>query len=105
MNLETRPHRDVIDSFHPPDNGPVRWHPKITIYRLVVLLTTICLGVGKVMTSARGAVLVPVTPEWVSGVAAFVLRVVMFSLIYEWRLTSVTDYIMLAYTRRITGST
>ncbi|KIK00152.1 hypothetical protein K443DRAFT_679419 [Laccaria amethystina LaAM-08-1] len=73
MNIETGPHGDVIDTFHSPDNDPVRWHPKITIYRLLVLLTTICLGVGKAITSARGAVLVPVTLEWVSGVAVFIL--------------------------------
>jgi hypothetical protein len=73
MNLEKRPHRNVIDTFHPPDNEPVRWHPKITIYRLVVLLTTVCLGVGKAITSARGVVVVPVTLEWVSGVVVFVL--------------------------------
>lgn len=72
-SLETRRNGDVIDTFHPPDNDLVRWHPKITLYRLVVLLTTICLGVGKAITSARGAVVVSVTFEWVSGVVVFVL--------------------------------
>ncbi|KIK00153.1 hypothetical protein K443DRAFT_679420 [Laccaria amethystina LaAM-08-1] len=78
MNLETRPQGDMHDTLRPPetfsfDEVPVRWHPKITVYRLVVLLTTICLGVGKAITSARGAVVVPITLEWVSGVAVFVL--------------------------------
>jgi hypothetical protein len=86
MNLETRPQGDVHDTLRPPetfsfDEVPVRWHPKITVYRLVVLLTTICLGVGKAITSARGAVIVPTTLEWVSGVAVFVLCVVMIMLV------------------------
>ena len=72
MNLETRPHSDVIYTLHPPDNGPVRWHLKITIYGLV-LLTTICLRVGKAITSTRGAVFLSVTLQRVSGIAVFVL--------------------------------
>ncbi|KIK00150.1 hypothetical protein K443DRAFT_679418 [Laccaria amethystina LaAM-08-1] len=78
MNLETHPQGDVHDTLRPPeissfDEVPVRWHPKITVYRLIVLLTTICLGVGKAIMSAKGAVVVSVTLEWVSGVAVFVL--------------------------------
>ena len=86
MNLETRPQGDVNDTLRPTetfafDEVPVRWHPKITLYRLVVLLTTMCLGVSKAMMSARGAVVVSVTLEWVSGVAVFVLCVVVFMLV------------------------
>ena len=86
MNLETCPQGDVNDTLCPTktlafDEVPVRWHPKITLYRLVVLLTTMCLGVSKAMMSARGAVVVSVTLEWVSGVAVFVLCVVVFMLV------------------------
>jgi len=89
MNLETRPQGDVHDTLRPPetfpfDEVPVRWHPKITAYRLVVLLTTICLGVGKAITSARDTVVVPVTLEWVSGVAMFVLCAVAFLLSFKF---------------------
>jgi hypothetical protein len=86
MNLETHPQGDVHDTLRPPEISsfnevPVRWHPKITVYRLIVLLTTICLGVGKAIMSAKGAVVVPVPLEWVSGVAVFVLCVVVIILV------------------------
>ncbi|KAH9481040.1 hypothetical protein JR316_0005559 [Psilocybe cubensis] len=50
-----------------------RWHPKMTPYRLVVLLTTIGLGTAKAIMAHCGNSIVSTTLEWISGVLLFLI--------------------------------
>lgn len=40
------------------------WHPKLSIYRLLVLLSTIGFGTAKAILTYRGETLAPITLEW-----------------------------------------
>ena len=50
-----------------------RWHPKITVYRLLIISTTISLGSAKAAATFHGKSYVSITIEWVAGVAVFCL--------------------------------
>ncbi|KAF9008384.1 hypothetical protein BDQ17DRAFT_1236974, partial [Cyathus striatus] len=39
-------------------------HPKLTVYRLLVVITTIGFGISKAVLSYQGRTIVPVTLEW-----------------------------------------
>ncbi|KIM49824.1 hypothetical protein M413DRAFT_438943 [Hebeloma cylindrosporum] len=52
-------------------NSNSRWHPKITVYRLLVISTTISLGSAKAAATFNGKSYVSITIEWISGVAVF----------------------------------
>ncbi|KDR66989.1 hypothetical protein GALMADRAFT_258652 [Galerina marginata CBS 339.88] len=47
------------------------WHPKVTPYRLTVIVTTTFLGTAKTILTQRGSTLAPVTLEWILGVVLF----------------------------------
>ena len=53
---------------HDPTLSQLRWHPKISPYRLIMLLTPVTFGTAKAIISQNGGVTVPITIEWVSGV-------------------------------------
>ncbi|KAF8972518.1 hypothetical protein BDZ97DRAFT_1781409 [Flammula alnicola] len=52
---------------------PPQWHPRLTPYRLMILLTTICIGTAKAVATQRGSMDVPITLDWVSGVVVFLV--------------------------------
>jgi len=54
-------------------NSNSRWHPKITLYRLLIISTTISLGSAKAAATFHGKSYVSITIEWVAGVAVFCL--------------------------------
>ncbi|KDR69415.1 hypothetical protein GALMADRAFT_215105 [Galerina marginata CBS 339.88] len=55
-----------------------RWHPKITPYRLAIILTTLSLGTAKAVLTQQGRNLLSITLEWITGVAV-VLTFQIFS--------------------------
>lgn len=60
-----------VTSHEPPQDptlSKLRWHPKISPYRLIMLLTPVTFGTAKAIISQNGGVTVPITIEWVSGV-------------------------------------
>ena len=66
-----QPLEPVVTSHDPPYDPTVshlRWHPKISPYRLMVLLTPVTFGTAKAIISQNGGVTAPITIEWVSGV-------------------------------------
>ena len=54
-------------------NSNSRWHPKITVYRLLIISTTISLGSAKAIATFHGKSYISTTIEWVAGVAVFCL--------------------------------
>ncbi|KAF9008387.1 hypothetical protein BDQ17DRAFT_1539559 [Cyathus striatus] len=52
---------------------PRYWHPKLTVYRLLVILTTLGFGVSKAVLSYQGRTIVPITLEWFFGTGVFLL--------------------------------
>jgi hypothetical protein len=54
-------------------NSNSRWHPKITVYRLLIISTTISLGSAKAIETFYGKSYVSTTIEWIAGVAVFSL--------------------------------
>ena len=54
-------------------NSDPRWHPKITVYRLLVISTTISLGSTKAVETFYGKSYISTTIEWIAGVAVFCL--------------------------------
>ncbi|KAF9479352.1 hypothetical protein BDN70DRAFT_694601 [Pholiota conissans] len=57
---------DTIDSTL--DVTTNRWHPKLTVYRVIVLSAGIMLGTAKAWETSRGETVIPITLEWISGV-------------------------------------
>jgi hypothetical protein len=52
------------------------WHSKLTVYHLLVILSTICLAVAKTATSYLNKfTFACITLEWILGVVVFLLRV------------------------------
>ncbi|KDR81310.1 hypothetical protein GALMADRAFT_241812 [Galerina marginata CBS 339.88] len=54
-------------------NSELRWHPKITPYRLTVLATTISLGTAKAVSTQMDRIFIQTTFEWVSGTVIFLM--------------------------------
>ena len=54
-------------------NSDSRWHPKVTVYRLLVISTTISLGSAKAVATFYGKLYVSTTIEWIAGVVVFTL--------------------------------
>ncbi|KDR67383.1 hypothetical protein GALMADRAFT_161645 [Galerina marginata CBS 339.88] len=74
----TRRILETLDEFPPPPDHlryhgprPRSWHPKITLYRLIVLTTTVILGTAKAVMTESGRTFVPITLEWVAGTFLF----------------------------------
>ncbi|KIM40721.1 hypothetical protein M413DRAFT_28498 [Hebeloma cylindrosporum] len=47
------------------------WHPKLTLYRLLVILSTVGLAVAKTVTSYLNLSFASITLEWILGVVVF----------------------------------
>lgn len=52
-------------------NSNSRWQPKVTVYRLLVISTTISLGSAKAVAVFDGKSYVSTTIEWIAGVVVF----------------------------------
>jgi len=55
---------------YPPATSNLRrpWHPKFTLYRMMIFLSTITFGLAKAIETYRNEVVVPITLEWCFGV-------------------------------------
>jgi hypothetical protein len=49
------------------------WHPKFTLYRLLVILSTVGLAGAKTATSYLNLTFSSITLEWILGVVVFLL--------------------------------
>jgi len=49
------------------------WHPKLTGYRLIVIVLTVGCGLSKAILSYKGKTITPITLEWVFGVVIFLV--------------------------------
>jgi hypothetical protein len=49
------------------------WHPKVTVYRLLFISTTIFLGSAKAAAEYNEKSYVSTTIEWIAGIAVFIL--------------------------------
>ena len=81
------PHLVSHESPIAPPLPQIRWHPKISLYRLVMLLTPMVIGTVKAIISAKGGVTAPITIEWVSGVVVFLVCVNLHQLLHRKKLT------------------
>ncbi|KIM40766.1 hypothetical protein M413DRAFT_446149 [Hebeloma cylindrosporum] len=60
---------------------PQIWHPRITPYRLLVLVVTVSFGMTKAVLTYKDETIIPITLEWIAGV---VVSLFLFFLgIYE----------------------
>ncbi|KAF8150687.1 hypothetical protein B0H34DRAFT_862281 [Crassisporium funariophilum] len=70
MDLSPPPY--TITSATPNDvPNTLRWHPKVTPYRLFVLFSTFAFGTAKSVLSYHGYTIASVTIEWIMGVVMF----------------------------------
>ena len=51
----------------------VSWHPKLTLYRLLIILSTVGLAIAKTATSYLNLTFASITLEWILGVVVFLL--------------------------------
>jgi len=49
------------------------WHPKLTLYRLLVIFSTVGLAAAKTATSLLNLTFASITLEWILGVVVFLL--------------------------------
>ena len=63
------------ESHYDPTSPRLRWHPKISPYRLMVFSIPLVIGTAKAVSSQKGNVTVPITLEWISGVVVFLVWV------------------------------
>ena len=52
---------------------PQRWHPKITPYRLLVLVVGVSFGTTKAILAYKGETIALITVEWIAGVVVSLL--------------------------------
>ena len=57
----------------PSAEPSISWHPKLTLYRLLVILSTVGLAVAKTATSYLNLTFASITLEWILGVVVFLL--------------------------------
>jgi hypothetical protein len=50
-----------------------RWHPKLTVYRLLIICLTAGSGLAKAILAYRGETTAPITIEWVFGVVVLLV--------------------------------
>ena len=53
------------------NTSPWMWHPKLTVARLLIVVSTLGLGTAKAITSFHGDTIAPIALEWVAGVIVF----------------------------------
>ncbi|KIJ95374.1 hypothetical protein K443DRAFT_134436 [Laccaria amethystina LaAM-08-1] len=51
--------------------------PRITLYDLLVLFTTICFGIAQAVTSFIGTTVVPVTLQWIASIVIFLFLFIL----------------------------
>jgi len=51
----------------------ISWHPELTLYRLLVIVSTVGLAVAKTATSYLNLTFASITLEWILGVVVFLL--------------------------------
>jgi len=51
----------------------ISWHPELTLYRLLLILSTLGLAAAKTATSVRNLTFASITLEWILGVVVFLL--------------------------------
>lgn len=56
-----------------PTHPRLRWHPKVSPYRLIVFSIPAGIGTAKAILSQKGNVTAPITLEWISGVVVFLV--------------------------------
>ena len=66
----TRPSSRILSGVPRPP-----WHPKLTFYRLLVILSTVGLAAAKTTTSYLILTFASITLEWILGVVVFLLWV------------------------------
>ena len=64
--LKEPPSTQISDESNSNSNS--RWQPKVTVYRLLVISTTIALGSAKAVAVLYGKSYVSTTIEWIAGV-------------------------------------
>jgi hypothetical protein len=70
--LSGPPARALSPGDSPEVNIP-RWHPKISVSRLFVLVSTLGLGTAKAVMAYRGDTIAPVTIEWITTIVLFLM--------------------------------
>jgi hypothetical protein len=51
----------------------MNWHPRITLYRLTVILSTIGFGTAKAVYVYQGREFVSITIDWIMGVVIYLM--------------------------------
>lgn len=74
-----------------PSASSLSWNPKLTLYRLLVILSTVSLAIAKTATSYLNLTFASITLEWILGVVIFLLWVLAI-------LWLITTYVMLVFT-------
>ncbi|KIM40796.1 hypothetical protein M413DRAFT_168201 [Hebeloma cylindrosporum] len=100
VNLQTsRTSIDITTTFLIGAGGPTPWHPKLTLYRLLVILSTVGVGVAKEVTSYLNLTYASITLEWILGVVLFLVLYILgiFELTYTRRLAWFFEFDYLDY--------
>jgi len=71
VDFQPSRHPREITNFSMGLDRPLAWHPKLTLYRLLVIFSTIGLGAAKAATSYLNLTYASITLEWVLSVAVF----------------------------------
>lgn len=71
VNFQPSRHPREINNFSLGADRPLAWHPKLTLYRLLVIFSTIGLGAAKAATSYLNLTYASITLEWVLTVVVF----------------------------------
>ncbi|KIM40760.1 hypothetical protein M413DRAFT_28527 [Hebeloma cylindrosporum] len=66
------PSNEIINSWRGGNNTSA-WHPKLTLYRLLVIFSTVGLGAAKAVTSYFNLTHTSITLEWILGVVVFLM--------------------------------
>lgn len=66
----SRPSSEITNSGIAGDKPPA-WHPKLILYRLLVIFSTIGLGTAKAVTSYLNLTYASITLEWILSVVVF----------------------------------
>jgi hypothetical protein len=79
--LSESAHSSVVDST--PRSPTIRWHPKLTVYRALILSLTAGFGLAKAILTYRDQMNGSITVDWVFGVLVFLLYGVHISFYEE----------------------
>jgi len=71
VNFQPSRQPENITNVHMGGDRLPAWHPKLTLYRLLVIFTTIGLGTAKAVTSYLNLTYSSITLEWILGAVVF----------------------------------